>query len=75
MLEFISDFTKKIVRGKEEFTSSIIDDHLPLIASGAAVLFALLIALLACCFIRRRNQKKNGELKLILVRFSQPQLA
>jgi hypothetical protein len=38
-------------------------------------LFALLIALLACCFIRRRNQKKNGELKLILVRFSQPQLA
>ena len=65
MFECILDFTKKVNTEKEEFTSSIIDDHLPLIAGGAAVLFALLTALFVCCFIRRRNRKKEGKLMTV----------
>ena len=64
--EFIIDFTKKVISKEKEFTSSIIDDHLPLIAGGAAILFVLLIAVFVCCFIRRRHRKKDGRLNRLV---------
>lgn len=60
---FFLDFTRTISTEDEEFTSSIVDDHLPLIAGGAAILFAFIIAVVACCCIRKRKRKKKGVLE------------
>ena len=62
---FFIDFTKKLRFEDEGPTSSIIEDHWPLIAGGAAILFVLLIAIFVCCCIRRRKRKKGGKLAFL----------
>ncbi|XP_028396444.1 roundabout homolog 1-like [Dendronephthya gigantea] len=60
-LAFTTNFTKKPFSQDERFTSSIVDDHLPLIAGGAAILFVFIIAITVCCFIKRKKRMKDGK--------------